>query len=155
MREYSLHDFINIPYKWGGTHPEEGLDCLGLHNYICATHDSRVLTGYKWVIDTYSCDAEMPPKFIRKLSSELFKEPSKKKGAHLDFLLIDWFGRDGVGTVYEQGGEKFIIYTGVSGSHFSTYQRAITRIRGIWDTKPYSTPIDINNYNFNYHDLPK
>lgn len=153
IEKYQVKDFVNIPYLWGGTDPSKGLDCLGLHNYICWAMESRVMTGYKWVIDSYGCDSNLPPKFIRMISKEVFKEPTKKKGSHLDFLLMDWFGRDGVGTVFEQGNEKYVIYTGTGGSHFTTYSRAITRIRGIWDTRPYSKHIEHKLFDFNYHEL--
>jgi hypothetical protein len=116
----SVFDFQGIPYAWGGKSYKEGLDCFGLTNQVYRKFNCEQINGYDWVYGEYGSDSDLPTGKLAELCDTLEREESQVIST-LDLVLIDWWGKHGLGVIVEHMNQKYVVYTGSAGTGTSAF----------------------------------
>lgn len=78
---------LNIPYRWGGVNPEEGLDCFTLASYIRMKHGRSPLPNHNWVYQTFE-DETFPPRLMLELLEDAFGPGVTRSPQSFDLVAL-------------------------------------------------------------------
>ena len=132
----TIFDFQNIPYIYAGKTPSLGLDCFTLYNFVRYKFDKEIVNGFMEYYK-YELHKDMPKGFLQEISIETFGQPNGDvKETHLPFLLNNWDGEYGFGTIVYYLDKPYMVTTSIKrGSAVFPLSRYQGKVSMVWDLK--------------------
>lgn len=98
---------MNVPYKWGGRDVKDGMDCIGLVNYVRREYGFQEITEADFIYEDYG-EEEFGNRELECMC-DLIGERIEER-SHMDIVLLGT-NEMGLGVLVIDGDKKIVVFT--------------------------------------------